>query len=447
MINKILRIIKTDNFLSLTGNLVFAFLGFASIFLLARTLDKQDFGEYILYISGMSLFEMIRSGITSTPLVRFLSGAKDLEERNRLIGSSWFLSIMVTVIGVILIYTALLLFTEPIQNKGFGLFFQWYPILSLIILPLNLTLTVSQANKKFGRILLLRGLNMSTFFLFLLVNYFWLKVDLFWIVVVHQISFLIAGIFSLIKGWSAISTIRFVSRSQVKAQLKFGRFSLITLMGSNLLKSSDTLIIGIMMTSADVAYYSIPIKLIEAIEIPIRSFVSVAFPSMSKASRQNDNKEVRSIFYSYTGLVTILFIPFTIGLFLLAKPLVLLLGGPEYAGSYVIFWIFLIYALILPMDRFSGVALDAINKPHLNMIKVLIMATLNIVGDIIVIHYWNSLPGVAMCTILNAASGVIVGNLFLRKELNTNVFQIFPYGWNYLKYLTKPFLKRGAQGG
>lgn len=438
---------KTDNFLSLAGNFVFALFGFASIFLLARTLNKSDFGEYIIYLSGMSLFEMIRSGVTSTPLVRFLAGSTDHDEQNQLIGASWFLSIMVTIIGVVLIYSGFLLFSGPINSKGFGLFFKWYPILSVIILPLNTSLSVLQARKKFGNILMLRALNMSTFFLFLVINYFWLHLDLFWIVVAHQLSFLFAGIISIIKGWAALSTIRHITGAQVRSQLKFGRYSLVTLIGSNLLKSSDTFIIGIMMTSADVAYYSIPIKLIEIIEIPLRSFVSVAFPSMSRASRLNDQKEVRSIYYSYTGLVTWLFIPLTLGLFVFAKPLVLLLGGPEYAGSYVIFWIFLLYALLLPMDRFSGIALDAINKPNLNMVKVLIMATFNIVGDIIVIHYWSSLPGVAICTIMNAAAGVIVGNLLLRRELKTNVLQIFPYGWNYLKYMVKPFLKGVSNAG
>jgi O-antigen/teichoic acid export membrane protein len=134
-------------------------------------------------------------------------------------------------------------------------------------------------------------------------------------------------------------------------------------------------------------------------------------------------------------------------MFLLAKPLVLLLGGPEYAGSYVIFWIFLVYAILLPLDRFSGIALDAINKPNLNMIKVLIMTSLNITGDILVIHYWSSLPGVAMCTLLNVVAGVVVGNLLLRKELGTNMLQVFPYGWNYLKYIIKPFLKKVSHAG
>jgi len=434
--------LKTDNFLSLAGNFVFAFFGFASIFILARTLNQSDCGEYVLYLSGMSLFEMIRSGITSTPLVRYLSGSTDEEERQRLIGASWFLSILVTLGGVMLLYTLLLLFPGPIQHKGFDLFFMWYPILSIVILPLNTTLSVLLASRRFGDILLLRSVNMLTFFIFLIMNYFIFHLSVVWVVIAHQVSHLIAGLFSMLKGWAALRSIRHISMEQVKNQLKFGRYSLVTLIGSNLLKSSDTFIIGIMMTAADVAFYSIPIKLIEVIEIPIRAMVSVAFPAMSKASQFSDLKEVRSIYYSHTGLLTLLFLPLVVVLFFLAKPLVLLMGGPEYAGSYVIFWIFLIYALVLPMDRFSGITLDAINRPKKNMIKVLIMAACNITGDVIVIWLWSSLPGVAVCTIITAIAGVIVGNRMLHKEIDTQVIKIFPSGRNYLRYMLSPFLKK-----
>lgn len=447
VINKIRRILLTDNFLSLAGNFIFAFLGFASIFLLARSLTKSDFGEYVLYLTGMSLLEMVRSGITSTPLVRNLAGAETSADRTRIIGSSWMLSILVTIIGVVLLYSALLLFPGPIKNKGFGLFFTWYPLLSVLILPMNTTLSVLQAKRKFGNILILKGLNMSMFFIFLLLNYFWFHLDLIWIVVGHMSSFFIAGLFSIFKGWAAVRSILHATMAQIRSQLRFGRFSLVTMVGSNLLKSSDTFIIGAMMMASDVAYYSIPLKLIEVFEIPIRALVSVAFPAMSKASSSNKPEEVRSIYYSYTGLLTYLFLPLAFIMFMLAKPLVLLLGGPEYAGSYVIFWIFLVYAILLPLDRFSGIALDAINRPNLNMIKVLIMTSLNIAGDILVIHYWSSLPGVAMCTLLNVVSGVVVGNLLLRKELGTNMLQVFPYGWNYLKYIIKPFLKKVSHAG
>ncbi len=440
--NRFLKIIRAENSLSLIGNLVFAMFGFANIFILARTFGEEDFGQWVLYLSGMALLEMIRKGITSTPLVRFLSGSGNEVEERSIVGAAWFLSVMVTIAGIILIYSSLLLFPGPIHKKGFDLFFIWYPLLSIVILPLNTALSVLQARRQFGRILNLRAVNMGSFFVFLVINYFWLHWSITAVVLAHLGSHLLASVYSMIKGWDGIRFIRFTTKARLLEQLHFGKFSLVTLIGSNLLKSSDTIIIGIMMTGADVAYYSIPLKLIEVIEIPLRSLVQVAFPAMSKASRQDKPEEVRSIYYRYTGLATLLFIPMAIILFFLAKPLTLILGGAAYVESFTIFQIFLIYSLLLPMDRFAGVALDAINRPALNTIKVLCMAFVNIVGDILVIRYFGSLEGVAICTILNSAAGVVVGNLFLRHDLKTNILRIFPEGIRYMRESALHFLKK-----
>jgi len=125
----------------------------------------------------------------------------------------------------------------------------------------------------------------------------------------------------------------------------------------------------------------------------------------------------------------------------MAKPLTLILGGPDYVESALIFKIFLIYALFLPLDRFSGITLDAINRPKLNMIKVIFMASANIIGDILAIHFFKSLEAVAMITIINVLTGVIVGNWFLRREIQINALQVFPAGLKHLRSFVNQILK------
>ena len=434
---KIVGLLKSDNSLSLIGNLVFALLGFANIFLLARSYPKDIFGEWVIYLSGMALVEMIRNGVTNTPLVRFLAGSTNKDSRQETIGAGWFLSIGVTLVIIVLFIPIYLLFQEPIDSKGFGLFFKWYPLLAIVILPLNTGLSILQADRKFGSILSLRFVNMFFFFVFLVINYFWLKLSIIHIVWVHISAHLLASLYAMSRKWSGIRCLPKVTRKALKIQMGFGKFSLGTLIGSNLLKSSDTFIIGIMLAQPQVAFYSIPLKLIEIVEIPMRSFVAVAFPKMSKASREGNDNEVRSVFYQYAGIVSLLFIPMVAFLFLVANPLVVLLGGAEYAGSSVIFKIFLIYALLLPLDRFSGISLDAINKPNLNMIKVFFMASANIIGDIIAIHFFKSLEAVATVTIVNVLVGVLVGNWYLKKELGIQIRKVYPTGLRELKGFVK----------
>ncbi|MEA1875443.1 MAG: oligosaccharide flippase family protein [Bacteroidota bacterium] len=435
--NKIFALLKSDNSLSLAGNLIFAFLGFANIFLLARSYPKEVFGEWILYLSGMALIEMVRNGITKTPLVRYLSGSENTAERTSIIGASWLMSIAVTVIILIILIPVYFIFGDVIDSKGFGLFFKWYPLLAIVILPLNTGLSILQADRKFGSILSLRFVNMFFFFGFLIVNFIWLKLPILYVVWVHIAAHILASIYAMSRHWSGIQYITKATKNALKIQLNFGKFSLGTLLGSNLLKSSDTFIIGIMLAEPQVAFYSIPLKLIEVIEIPMRSFIAVAFPKMSKASRDNNIAEVRSVFYQYAGIVSWLMILLVAFLFIMAKPLILLLGGAEYSDSVLIFRIFLIYALLLPLDRFSGVSLDAINRPNLNMYKVIFMASANIIGDIIAIHYFKSLEAVAIVTIVNVLVGVFVGNWYLKKELDVKISKIYPSGLKSLLSFAK----------
>jgi len=440
MRQKIITLFRNKNFVSLANNLVVAFFGFANVALLSRSLPKSDFGEWVIYLSGMAIIEMVRTGLNGTPLVRFLSGSQNKEESAGLIGASWVLSGLVTLTAILVLYSGYALFQEQIDAKGFGLFFFWYPILSLFLMPLNMTLSILQARGQFGRILSLRSISMGTFFLFLAINFF-VRMDVRWVLVAHIASFALASIIAILMGWSGINHLLRAQKRYIREQLRFGRYSLGTLLGSNLLKSSDTFILGIMMTQADVAYYSIPLKLIEIVEIPIRSLVAVAFPRMSQESRRNRNFEVKRIFYTYTGIASLIFIPLVALLFLIAKPLTLILGGAEYASSYTLFWIFLIYALFLPMDRFSGVALDAVNRPRLNMYKVFFMAAANIIGDVLVIHYFGSLQLVAAVTIVNVIVGVFVGNLLLNRELGTRIWLIFPYGLRAIRDNLSKLLK------
>jgi O-antigen/teichoic acid export membrane protein len=169
-------------------------------------------------------------------------------------------------------------------------------------------------------------------------------------------------------------------------------------------------------------------------EIPLRSFMATAFPKMSKASSMSKNEEVRNIFYTYSGALTLLFIPVALVCIVFAKYFILILGGAQYIESNVpiiLFQIFAIYGLFLPIDRFTGVALDSINRPKKNFYKVVVMVVLNIIGDLIALYIFKSLIMVAVVTILFTIVGQMVGFHFLNKEIEVRYFNIFKHGYQF----------------
>ena len=402
MANVLAKIFKNKNFLSLANNGLIAVFGFFGFLLLVRSLGTNQFGEWVLFITTANFIDMLRFGITRTAIVRFLAGAKQ-NEAKKLIGSNYLINLVSTLLIIAVVLVINFFFTNTVKNSGFSLFFQWFPVLALINLPFNNAQSVLQARMQFDRILLLRSVNVGLFMLFLLVNYFAFRFQLSIIVYAYLAINLLTSFIASVTNWDGIRYLFKASRSTNKMILNFGKYSTGTLIGSNLLKSADTFIIGLspFLGTAGVALYSIPMKLTEIIEIPLRSFAMTAFPGMSKASIEGDNDLVRHIFYRNAGGMTLLMIPIMLFSFIFAKELVYILGGPGYESTANIFRIFCIYGIFLPLDRFIGVALDSVNQPKLNFLKVVYMTLANIIGDsIMVFSFYYLVAVVSLSTLL-----------------------------------------------
>lgn len=434
MIQKIKKLFKTNESLSLFTNMSVAAFGFLSFMLLARTFDKDQFGEWLLYLITAGLIEMLRFAITRVSIIKFLSGAKP-DERKALLGSNWLLGLILTAGIIVIILTVKFLFPGWVESSGYYYFFTFYPVLAIVNLPFNNALGVLQADQNFKAILTIRIFSTGVFFLFILLNFLSLKLHIQYVVFAHLTVNLLTSVLSILKKWDGINNLFNATRQNNLKLFHFGKFTIGTLIGSNLLKSADTILIGLSpFGPAAVALYSVPLKLTEIMEIPLRSFMATAFPKMSKASAMNENEEVRNVFYTYAGAITLLFIPVALVCVVFAKYFVLVLGGAQYLETNVpiiLFQIFAIYGLFLPIDRFTGVALDSINRPKKNFYKVIVMVALNIIGDLIALYVFKSLIMVAVVTILFTIVGQMVGFHFLNKEIRVNYLSIFRHGYHF----------------
>jgi O-antigen/teichoic acid export membrane protein len=443
------KIAFEDNFLSLTGNLSIAFFGFAGFALLARSFPVDAFGEYVLFVSSGTFIEMFRFGITNTAIIRYISGA-DASKRAKFIGSNWLIGLIATVFIAVILIVCQLLFAEPIKNAGYELFFKWYPLLAFLTLPFNNALVIMQADQKFGKILLIRVINSGGFFLVLAANFFFLKMSLLQLILAMLLVNAITSLICFFMGWDGFKFLPKASRETNKTLLDFGKYTTFTLIGTNLLRSADTLIISLSpMGPAAVALYSIPMKLTELQQIPLRSFAATAYPKMSRASMQNKKEEVKSVFYTYTSAITYLFILISLVTFVFAEFFVLVLGGPQYVGvdavtgvnTANIVRVFSLYGLLLPLDRMTGVGLDSINKPGKNLTKVVFMVVINVLGDLLAVFIFKSLLAVAIASVVFTFIGVAIGFYYLDKELKLSFSETIFSGTEFYKEMYRKVRK------
>jgi O-antigen/teichoic acid export membrane protein len=466
------KIQSNNNFLSLANNGLVAVFSFLSFIMLVRMVPQDTFGEWVLFLTAGGFLDMLRFGITRTAIIRFLAGAQH-QEAKELIGSNNLINFITTLLISIILIFINLYFHNVVGHSGFGMFFTWYPLLAFANLAFNNAQSILQAQMRFDKMLWLRLINVGSFMLFLTANLFVgypIQIILIAYIVTNFASSVVASIYN----WDGIRySFRFSSKAN-RLLINFGKYTTGTLIGSNLLKSSDAFILGLspFTSTVGVAIYSIPLKLTEIIEIPLRSFTATAFPNMSKAAIENDTDTVRSIFYQHAGGMTIFMLVLMVFSFIFAESIVYILGGEDYIVGANIFRIFCIYGLLLPLDRYIGVALDSINKPRQNFYKVIYMAGANIVGDsimvflvsrLILVFSWlvlftngmapdtayhlahgftmiKTLELVAAVTIGFTLVGIGIGYYYLNKELGLDKKTIFVEGFATARKIVRQVL-------
>lgn len=446
LVSIIKKVLFEKNMSSLISNVSVAAAGLASFMLLARQLDKAAFGDWVLYVALASFIDLLRFGLTKTSAVRLLSGA-DTRKQWAIMGTSYRINLwlLCAVAGVCWPLSFWAQQSGTGISRGYLLFLQWYPVLALANMNWNNATSFFQAEQQFRRMMLVRLAATGTFVLFLAANGLFFNWGLMEILYAHLGCNFLATLWTAFAKWDGLAHLGKATKAIQKELIDFGKYAMGTLVGSSLLKSADTFIIGLspVLGSTAVAIYAIPLKLTDLLGIPLRSFTMTAYPRMAKQYHDGDMEGVRKAFYGYTGAVTLLFIPVAALCFVLAEPLTLFLGGSNYADSLpqlaLIFRIFTFYTLLLPIDRFSGVALDSINRPKVNLQKVVVMTIANVVIDLVGVFLFKSLEVVAIGTIVFTIIGIGIGMRELQRELRVQSRYIWIEGMAFFKNL-KSFL-------
>ncbi|NER04070.1 MAG: hypothetical protein F6K17_16350, partial [Okeania sp. SIO3C4] len=91
----------------------------------------------------------------------------------------------------------------------------------------------------------------------------------------------------------------------------------------------------------------------------------------------------------------------------------LVIGGEQYADSIAlqknILMIISLYIFLLPFDRYSGMALFALNRPGQNFYKIMIMLIANVLIDLVAVFHFQSLELVAVGTVVFTFVGIAIG--------------------------------------
>lgn len=412
--------------------------------LLLRSMKIEEMGYWIFFQTSFTLLDTFRAGFLQTALIKFYAGAEP-KRAKEVIGSIWFIAMLITAFWIMLTIPGLFLLPY-IDDISIKIVIQWFAVKFILTLPSTLAVWQLQSDQRFEKLLLISFITNVMFISFVIILMLTDNMSISNLLWADALGSTIITAICLFKGWTGITYIAYKTKACMLEVYNFGKFSIGTSISANLLRNSDVFMINFFLGAAMVPVYNVAQRLMEVIEIPLRSVIVIAVPELSTAFNKKKIDEVVFLIKKYSGLLTLGLIPVCVIGLLLADIFIAILGGGKYVGTEAanIFRIFLVLSLIYPIDRFTGVSLDVIHQPKRNLFKVIIMLVLNVSLNYIFIMLLKDLYGVVLSSVIAFSIGAVYSYRSLRKFLPFNLRGIFKTGVLEMQYLYNRFVKRSV---
>ena len=407
---------------------------------MAGNLTKIEFGTWLIFMATLGLAETIRSSAVFTPLIKFIAGSSK-EKQDQYSGGGWWICILVTL-SLILIDLLVMVFVGNRMGPDYTLFSHWFPLFFILSLPVNFAYIQLQAEEKFSTILFLRILNNGLFLAFVIVAINILKGGVPYILYAYILSWFICSVITIFRKWAPLYTILKTTKESFLEIFHLAKYVMVTGISSNLLRSSDAFIINWLMGPQFVAIYKAPEKILELIELPIRTLSGTAIPVMARELNAGNLVGMGKVMMKYTGILTLILVPITVLCLIFAPTLMFIIAGPAYVSSAGLLRIFLIYTLLLPLDRFLGITMEILGKPNLTLFKVLVMLGVNVLGDVLCIRYFGTVYSVAGNSFIMIVVGIIFGNFLLSRFMKFTYLDMFKETRNFIVSTINKFRKK-----
>lgn len=418
---RVLSMLHSPEGVSTFANLLSAGFSVLSFLFITRSFAPGPLGQWFLFLSGATLADMLRIGLVNKGFVYHYSG--DAFPRREVTGSGLLLFLLFST-GI-----ALLLFAIPVVapslsagDSSWQLFFRWYPWFALVSVPHNVAEWIAQGELKFHRTLTTRIIVRGGLLGMTAANAAYHTLSIDQLAAMFVLLNAGASVWSLASGWTPAASLRWARKRMMSVLLGFGKYNALTQAGANLLRSSDSFFLGTFVGPASVARYGVPAKLLEIVELPLRSIGAAAYPEFSRFHQSGDMEGLKRAFMEQVVRLTLLVMPFLLLCAAFAEQAVTVFGGAQYRDTVVILYFFLAYCLLIPFDRFSGIFLDSLNRPGHNMVKVWIMLGTNCLADGAALLLFGTPEAVAAASLVTFLTGTAV-NVWMIRSLT---------GWNPL---------------
>ncbi len=430
-----------SGFYTMANKLSFLFLGFGSFYMLVRSMPKDEFGIWALFVSITTMIETGRNGLIQNSLIKSL--VDPTKSKADVISASLMLNAITTLFFLVLyigLYLFLPLAPEYALLKPMMLF---YCITTVALFPLSQCNFIQQGSFDFKGIFFTSILRQGSFFVVVLYYYINnISFDLIALVNWQSLSVVLGAICAYLFCRKYIEHSWPVKRSLVLELFHYGKFTMGTNISSMLFKSIDQLMLGWFMHPAAVAVYNAAIRVNNLVEYPASAMVEVLFPKSAQKAAEGGIEAVAKLYHTSLAYMLAIFLPAVVAIELLAYPLIMLAAGEEYLESVNILRVVAFAGLAIPFTRQFGLVMDSTGHPHLNFRMLLVNVVCNLICNFIFIR-WMGIMGAAIGTSIAYLINAVLSQMVLHTVMKVD-YKLLPFLYVQVhRDIFKKLLKKG----
>lgn len=399
---------------------LFAFINF---YILIRVLSKADFGAWVLFLSIASLMELIKHGFVRNPLIRFLA-VSPTEQSATIQTASMLLNLLVGVLEVLVLVLCSIFLSQFWDSPQLKSLFLIYTMTTMLLVPINHLEVVQQARMQFKGTFVSNFVRHCGLFLFVITAFLLgAEIELDHLAYAQMIAIFLSGLVAYIYARPYLRFARHVDWSWVSALRNYGFFTFGTNVSSMVNKSIDSWMLGKLISPTAVTILNPALRISNLVEVPTDTLTSIMFPKLSQRIASEGPDSARYLYEKASGTITAFMIPIVIFFITFADPIVRFVAGPGFDQTVPILQLTMLYGLMIPLNRFMGVTLDAIGKAKINFLFVVRNALINVISNYFFISHFGII-GAAYGTLTTYVVVTIINQIYMHYFLNVRVANV-----------------------
>lgn len=403
--------------------------------LLVRALadDKTSMGVWALYLSIITIFEMVKQGLLRNPTIKFLGLSEYAGKKKEVQSSALAMNVTFSIIVIIIVLASGSAFAAAMKAPALAPMLWWSTVFVLLLIPFNHYEVLLQANYLFQRIFWGYIVRQGVFFAGVAGMFFFFRSSLTLLhLVLLQIVSLSSGVIVLYAGASSYRIKGFHYDGKIlRRMFAFGKYIFGTNLFSNVARYFDHFITANALDPISgkefVSYYNAVSRINNMMDVPSLAAADVLFPKNVETLETHGLGRVKYYFERMMGTILSIVVPLSLFIFIFPGFIVhIIAGGRGYEGVIPILQLTILFNLNRPLGYQFGSTLDAVGKPVVNFWTSAGLMVFGLISTYFFLNHFGGI-GAAYATVLNNIVSCAVMVLILKKFIHLEVRNIFRY--------------------